>query len=256
MPFYEYNGKKIFYQFREKEKERAIFFIHGSGENSHLWKEQLNDLNLNYNLIAIDLPSHAESGEFPELSLDLYVDAVKKLVDFLNLKKIVLCGHSLGGAIAQEYFFKYPKEVFALILCGTGARLRVSPMILNTLKNNYQEFLDSISMGFYRKTSGDIINDIINQLSKTKPEVVLRDFEICDNFDVMEKVSSINVPCLIVCGNKDILTPIKYSQYFKDKIKNSKLVIIKNTGHMVMVEKPNELNKSIEEFIRNYLEKN
>jgi pimeloyl-ACP methyl ester carboxylesterase len=256
MPFFEYNGKKMFYQFRERGKERAIIFIHGSGENSHLWKEQLNDLNLNYNLIAIDLPSHAESGEFPELSLDLYVDVVKKLVDFLNLNKMILCGHSLGGAIAQEYFFKNPKEIIALILCGTGARLRVSPMILNALKNNYQEFLDSISMGFYRKTPRDIINDVIIQLSKTKPEVVYRDFKICDNFDVMDKVSSINIPCLIVCGNKDILTPIKYSQYFKDKIKNSKLVIIKNAGHMVMVEKPNELNKTIEEFIRNYLEKN
>ena len=157
MPFFEYNGKRIFYQFREKEKERAIIFIHGSGENSHLWKDQLYALNLNYNLIAIDLPSHAESDDFPELSLDLYVDVIKKLVDFLNLKKIVLCGHSLGGAIAQEYFFKNQKEVSALILCGTGARLRVSPMILNSLKNNYQEFLNGLPIGaFYRKTSKEI----------------------------------------------------------------------------------------------------
>ena len=66
----------------------------------------------------------------------------KKLVDFLNLKKIVLCGHSLGGPIAQEYFFRYSDEVVALILIGTGARLRVSPLILNTIKSNFQEFLD------------------------------------------------------------------------------------------------------------------
>ena len=257
MPLFEYNGKKIYYQFKENEEKNAIIFIHGSGENSIVWKGQLNDLNLNYNLIAIDLPSHAESDDFPKLSLDLYVDVIKKLVGFLNLKKIVLCGHSLGGAIAQEYFFKNQKEVSALILCGTGARLRVSPMILNSLKNNYQEFLIGLPMGaFYRKTSKEIKKSLVIEIAKTNPEVTFVDFKICDNFDVMDKVASINVPCLIVCGNEDKLTPIKYSQYFKDKIKDSKLVVIKDAGHMVMLEKPNEVNKAIEEFIESNFEKN
>ena len=256
MPLFEYNGKKIFYQFREKEKNKAIIFIHGSGESSYAWKDQFHALDLNFSLITIDLPSHAESDDFPELSLDLYVDVVKKLIDFLNLNEIILCGHSLGGAIALEYFFRHPNKVSALILCGTGARLRVSPLILNTIKSNFQEFLDSVAVGFYRKTSKEVVNDFLNHFSKTNPEVVYRDFKSCDNFDVMDKVASINVPCLIVCGNKDILTPIKYSQYFKDKIKDSKLVVIKDAGHMVMLEKPNEVNKAIEEFIENYLEKN
>ncbi|TFG24998.1 MAG: alpha/beta hydrolase [Promethearchaeota archaeon] len=254
MPHLEYNGKKIYYQINEKEENKAIIFIHGSGENSIVWKGQLNDLNLNYTLIAIDLPSHAESDDFPELSLDLYLDVIKKLVDFLKLKKIVLCGHSLGGAIVQEYFFKNRKEVSALILCGTGARLRVSPMILNSLKNNYQEFLNGLPIGaFYRKTPKEIKEALVIETAKTKPEVTYADFKICDNFDVMDKVASINVPCLIVCGNEDKLTPVKYSQYFKDKIKDSKLVVIKDAGHMVMLEKPNELNKAIEEFIENNL---
>ncbi len=255
MPLFEYNGKKIYYQFKEKEEKKAVIFIHGSGENSIVWKGQLNDLNINYNLIAIDLPSHAESDDFPELSLELYVDVIKKLVDFLKLRKVVLCGHSLGGAIVQEYFFKNQKEVSALILCGTGARLRVSPMILNSLKNNYQEFLIGLPMGaFYRKTSKEIKEALLIEIAKTKPEVTYADFKICDNFDVLDKIASINVPCLIICGNEDKLTPTKYSQYFKDKVKDSKLVVIKDAGHMVMLEKPKELNKAIEEFIENNLE--
>jgi len=257
MPLFEYNGKKIYYQIKENEEKNGIIFIHGSGENSIVWKGQLNDLNLDYKLIAIDLPSHAESDDFPELSLDLYIDVIKKLVDFLHLKKIVVVGHSLGGAVAQEYFLKNQKEVSALILCSTGARLRVSPMILNSLKNNYQEFLIGLPMGaFYRKTSKEIKKALVIEIEKTNPEVTYADFKICDNFDVMDKVASINVPCLIVCGNEDKLTPIKYSQYLKDKIKDSKLVVIKDSGHMSMLEKPNEVNKAIEEFIENNLEKN
>ena len=62
------------------------------------------------NLIAIDLPSHGKSDEFPELSLDLYVDVVREFMDLNNYQKVVLCGHSLGGAVVQTYYFKYPND--------------------------------------------------------------------------------------------------------------------------------------------------
>ena len=153
MPFLKYKDKNIFYQIKEAESERGIIFIHGSGSNSYVWNNQLARLDTNFNLIAIDLPSHDKSDNFSELSLELYIDVVKTLVNHLNLKEIVLAGHSLGGAVILSYYFKYPSEVSALILIGTGARLRVSPFILNSLKTNFQEFLDGLPMGgFYRKT--------------------------------------------------------------------------------------------------------
>ena len=133
MPFLEYKEKKVFYQIKEAETDQAIIFIHGSGGNSYVWKNQLANLDLNYKLIAIDLPSHDQS--------ELYVDIVKSLVNSLKLMEIVLAGHSLGGAVIQSYYFNYPDEVSALILVGTGARLRVSPIILTSLQNNFQELL-------------------------------------------------------------------------------------------------------------------
>jgi pimeloyl-ACP methyl ester carboxylesterase len=139
-------------------------------------------------------------------------------------------------------------------LCATGARLRVSPVILNSLKNNFQEFLDGFPIGaFYRKTSKEIINTFVNEMAKTNPEVIYNDFKICDNFDIIDKVQLIDVPCLIICGTADSLTPPKYSKFFHEKIKNSKLIIIDKAGHMVMVEKPEEVNNAIKEFINNYL---
>ena len=93
------------------------------------------------------------------------------------------------------------------------------------------------------------------ETSKTDPEVTYNDFKICDKFDVIDKMSLINVPCLIICGNEDKLTPVKYSQFFYEKLKNSKLSIIKNAGHLVMLEKPEEVNQAIKEFIENDLNK-
>lgn len=212
-------------------------------------------MNLTYNLIVIDLPSHGKSESFSDLSLKLYINVINGLIETLQIKEVILCGHSLGGAIAQAYYFNFPQNVKALILVGTGGRLRVSPVILNTLKNDFQEYLESIPVGaFYRKTDKSIINAVIEDISKTPQEVVYTDFSICDRFDTLDKTNTISVPCLIVVGKQDKLTPIKYSIYFHEKIKNSKLVVIDKAAHMVMLEKPDEFNKAIQLFIENYLE--
>lgn len=250
MPFFEYKGKNIFYQIKEKAPTKALIFIHGSGGSSYTWKDQLEQLNLEYSLIAIDLPSHGKSGEYKKLSLDLYVDAVKTLIEFLSLREVILAGHSLGGAIVQSYYLKYPENVRGLILCGTGARLRVSPIILNTTKNNFEEYLESVPIGaFYRKTPKDLIQEYIEEAEKITPKVVHVDFSICDKFDVMKKVNNIRIPCLIIVGKFDNLTPVKYSLYFKDNIENSELVIIDKAAHLVMLEKPEEFNLAVLEFI-------
>ena len=187
------------------------------------------------------------------MSLDLYVDVVKKLTESLNPEKLILGGHSLGGVVVQEFYFRYPKDVSALILCATGGRMRVSQRIFDAIKPNYQNYLNSLGSGtFYSKTSKEIIENAVLEASQIDPEVIYRDFEICDAFDTLDKTNSIDIPCLIICGKYDRLTPVKYSQFFHDKIKNSELSIIDKAGHAVMLEKPNQVNKAIEKFINNY----
>jgi pimeloyl-ACP methyl ester carboxylesterase len=207
-------------------------------------------LKIKYNIYALDLPSHTNSDDFQNLSLNLYTDVLKSFIDYLKVDKVILAGHSLGGAVVQDYYFKYPKDVFALILIGTGGRLRVNPTILTILKNDYQEYLKSLPAGaFYSKTPRKIIEGCIDETSKTPPEVISCDFQICDEFDTLKKTNTITIPCLILCGNFDKLTPIKYSQFFHDKLEKSELKIIKKAGHMVMLERPKQVNKAIEKFI-------
>ena len=244
--------KKIFYIIRESGKSKALIFIHGSGGSSDTWKNQLN-LDVDYDIIALDLPSHNKSDNFSDLSLNLYVDIVHLLIKSLNYENIILCGHSLGGAIVQQYYFTYRKEVSGLILFSTGARLRVAPFILNSLKNDFQEYLNSLPTGvFYRTTPKEIIKPYMQETSKITAEVTYNDFKICDGFDVLNKLSTIEIPCLIIVGKQDQLTPVKYSEYFRNNIKNSELHVINKAGHMVMLEKPNEVNQAIENFISNH----
>jgi len=69
----------------------------------------------------------------------------------------------------------------------------------------------------------------------------------------MDKMNLIKIPCLIICGKDDKLTPPKYAMYFNDKIERSELVLIDEAGHLVMLEKLDEVNQAIEDFIEKYL---
>jgi pimeloyl-ACP methyl ester carboxylesterase len=206
-------------------------------------------LKINYNIYALDLPSHKNSDNFQDLSLNLYSDVLKAFIDYLKVEKVILAGHSLGGAVIQDFYFKYPNDVSILILIGTGGRLRVHPFILNIVKTDYQQFLISMSDSFYSKTPKEIIKKCIDETSNIPPQVTHSDFRICDEFDTLHKTNTITIPCLILCGTDDKMTPPKYSQFFHDKLKNSQLKIIEKAGHMVMVEQPKQVNKAIENFI-------
>ncbi|MHA2132116.1 MAG: alpha/beta fold hydrolase, partial [Promethearchaeota archaeon] len=85
MPYFDYSGKKIFYQFKDNKSRQAIIFIHGCGENSNEWKHQF-ELNIDYNIYALDLPSCNNSDEFAEHSLDLTVDVLRRFIKSLDLK--------------------------------------------------------------------------------------------------------------------------------------------------------------------------
>ncbi|MHA2287298.1 MAG: alpha/beta fold hydrolase [Promethearchaeota archaeon] len=250
--YLEIEDKKIFYKIRESGKKEALIFIHGSGGNSNTWKNQL-DLEIGYDLVALDLPSHDKSDVFSDLSLNLYVDVVHQLVKSLDYTSVILCGHSLGGAVVQQYYFTHPDDVLGLILCNTGGKLRVAPLILDSLKNDYNKFLENLPAGaFYRSTPKELIDLYVKETSKVGAEVTYADFSICDKFDVLEKLSTIDVPCLIIVGKQDQLTPVKYSEYFHNKIENSELLVINKAGHLVMVEKPVEFNQNIKDFINKY----
>ena len=250
IPYFNYNGKNVYYELNDTEiKEKAIIFIHGSGGSTYTWKDQLANLNLNYSVIAIDLPSHSKTEEFSNLSLDLYVDVLKGLVENLNLNEIILTGHSLGGAVTMDFYFKYPKKISALILIGTGARLRVSQNIFNLLQHNFQLFLDQYPSVFDRKTSKDIYKPVIDRVAETNPDVTLTDYNICDKFDIMDQVSEITLPVLLICGSEDQMTPVKYTNFLAERITSSVPVIIDGGTHWVYLEKPEAVNKAIDDFL-------
>ena len=253
MPIVQIDGKQISYWTGRKgllEGRETVIFIHGAGGGQYTWSYQKGFFEKQFNPIIIELPGHGESGGESEQEIGKYAGHVLSFMKALGLQQVFLVGHSMGGAIAQTLALTHPEVIKGIVLVGTGVRLKVFPMILNEIKTNFKETVPKIvQFAYSRKTPSELIERGINDMMRCRPEVLYGDFLACDRFDIMNEVEKINLPTLILCGDEDELTPVKFSQFLHERIKGSKLEILPNAGHMVMMEASEAFNQKVGEFI-------
>jgi pimeloyl-ACP methyl ester carboxylesterase len=255
MPIVRVGKKQISYWIGRKgllEERETVLFIHGAGGGQYTWSYQKGFLEKQFNPIIIELPGHGESEGEGEEEIGRYAEHVLAFLKAMDLQKVFFVGHSMGGVIVQTLALTQAEVIKGIVLVGTGARLKVLPVILNGIKNNFEETVRMINQFAYsRKAPSDLIEKGISMMMQCRPEVLYGDFMACDRFDLINEVEKIVLPTLLLCGNDDQLTPVKYSQFLQSRIKGSKLEILPNAGHMVMIEAPQAFNEKIREFISN-----
>ncbi|MBI2487764.1 MAG: alpha/beta hydrolase [Deltaproteobacteria bacterium] len=254
MPYISVRGSRISYISGEDFRKSlpTVLMVHGAGQSSATWEYQVDILkdSPKLNLITPALPGHGKSEGNVYKSITEYTDFVRDFSDTLGLQKLIIVGHSMGGSIAQVFTIDYPERVYACVLVGTGARLRVAKETLLAVKNNYETFCEvAPSRSFASSSPNELKIKFREGLLRTAQEVSYWDLMACDEFDIMDEVGTIKVPSLIISGAEDILTPVKYGQYLNEKIQGSKFNVINNAGHFMMQEKPDEFNQLLLEFL-------
>ena len=253
MPIVDIGGKQISYWMGKGnllEGRDVVLFIHGAGGGEEAWSYQKGFFEKQFNPIIIELPGHGKSGGEGEQEIGRYAEHVHAFLKTMKLSKVALVGHSMGGAIVQLMALTHPELIRRIVLVGTGARLKVVPMILSGIKDNFEGTVRNITQFAYsRKAPSDLIERGISDLMRCRPEVLYGDFLACDRFDTMNEVDKINLPTLILCGEEDQLAPVKYSQFLHSRIKGSRMEALPGAGHMVMMESPQAFNEKIREFI-------
>lgn len=237
---------------------KSLLFVHGAGGRGLIWQQQLLAFPKS---IAPDLPWHPgpppPSGRSivgtwgtARWGVNRYLAAVRAYIGPASVPRII-AGHSLGGAIALLWALTVPREVRGLILIGTGARLRTSPVVLATLRADYDRGLDQlIDLWFAPRASPRLKEKSQVQLRTVAPEVLIAELQAADAFDVSTDVGRINIPTLVMCGSDDQVTPPGASRQLHKEIPGSRLVVVEGAGHMVMLEQPRATNDAIRAFLQ------
>lgn len=200
------------------------------------------------NALFMDLPGHGSTLGEPRRSPRDYALWVRDQLTPKGVMSVDIIGHSMGGAIAMEFALAYPELTRSITLVSTGAKLRVSPLILDGLRARSEKTLELIAGWSFTPAARG--REVFMEIIRGVPfHVSLIDYEGCDGFDRMASIDQIRAPCLVVCGTEDRMTPPKYSQYLAQRISRSKLVIVPDAGHMVMMEQPDRFNEALGAFL-------
>ncbi|HET8578973.1 MAG TPA: alpha/beta hydrolase [Methylomirabilota bacterium] len=249
MPSLNVDGQTLHYVETGGATPTAVF-LHGAGGGWGTWTRQLEGLADAGRMIALDLPGHgASSGDGCRTVAD-YAAVVQGFIRALGAGPVVLAGHSMGGGIAQTVALAAPSLLRGIALVGTGARLRVFPKLLELLGSSYPAAVDFVNQYAWSPASAAALKDGGRRaMLETRAPVTAGDFRACDAFDVMARLAEITVPALVIVGEDDQLTPVKYSEHLAGQIPGATLVRIRRAGHYVMLEQPDEVNLAIRRFL-------
>lgn len=241
-----------FSHLEEEYLRPPVVFIHGAGGNYLHWPPEVRRLP-GQRIFAPDLPGHGRSDGVGRQAIDDYAQCILDFLDALRIHKAIYVGHSMGAAIALTLALDHPRRVLALGLMGGGARLKVSPDLIQHTSNPAtlpHALQDIAAMAFSPVAEPRLKQLAMQRMAATRSTVLNGDFIACNQFDVMDRLAKIRVPTLVVCGADDHMTPLRYSEHLAASIKRAELVIVPDAGHMVMIEKPKAVASALALFIK------
>ncbi|NDJ84787.1 MAG: alpha/beta hydrolase [Chloroflexi bacterium] len=251
MPLAETAAGSIYYV-EQRDPESGlppVILIHGAGSDHLVWPPALRRLG-GARVIAPDLPGHGRSGTPGMTTVIAYAEAVRHLMRALDIARAIVVGHSMGGAIALTMGAHMRDDVAGLVLVGTGARLKVNPKILNTVRDDHEAVVDMITRWAWGPDAPeDLKARGKDQMLTIDPHTTFGDYLACDSFDITDQLSWIEAPTLVIGGTADKMAPLRLSQELVEYVSNATLVSLEDAGHMLPLERPDTIANHITQWL-------
>ena len=254
----EVENKKVFAsnagQSFDKKKE-TIVLLHGSGQSHVVWSltdQFLSDIG--YNVYALDLPGHGNSDGESLKSIEEMSSWLDKVIKKIGIEKLSIIGHSQGCLVALDYSNKFSNKVKKLIFIAGSYEIPVNQSLISLAESGNMESLNLMMKWGYGYSKqfigGNPLQKILNS-SREVREVLAIDLKACNNYkNGINAVKKIKCPTFFVFGELDKMIKVDKGKEFSGLIPGSKTHIIKDCGHMIILENAFEMREKIAEFLK------
>lgn len=282
------SGASLHYRDQGNKDGPALVMIHGGFASLHSWERWIAPLESDYRLISMDLLGHGLTGASPKklYARSQQRDAVAQLLAKLQLERYAVAGNSFGGSVAIELAATYPNQVSALILInseglpnrdgGYDASMFSQDSAIHPKDPSFRQLSwhERLAPRFVGSSvvrtalesmmhDDDLVTDaLVEQFASAlrhegngEAQVLMfrqNLYEIAQNGpqDLLEKLTTLKMPALILQGEHDELVPMAVAKRFDQHLANSTLKVVKGAGHIPMLEAPLQSAEILRDFLR------
>ena len=254
--------------YTEKGSGAAVVLLHGYLESSEIWGNFLDLLAQNFRVISIDLPGHGLSGTIEDVhSMKLMAEAVNTVLDALDLKKVFIVGHSLGGYVAQAFLEKYPWKLFGICLfhssplADTAARKVKREKEIDFIEKGRFHLI--CSFGIEDSFAPENVERLKKEVERAK-QIALRTPEkgaiaalrgMKERPDRQFLLKETTVPLFFILGKHDANLPADLLLSIASRTHTGESLLLNHTAHMGFVEEPDICREVLSSFILQHTQK-
>lgn len=265
--FLENAGKKLYYDDIgvEQSGEPTLLFVHGWMASSSVWREQVSHFSKNRRVVTFDLTGFGQSAKPNDITYtpDIWLDDIDQLIEHLNIKKPILIGWSMGGALGISYAVSRPEALSKMVLVGSTALLVAPPedfepaippesaeYLLTALHNDFSVGSRGfVEMMFPEINSEQLKNEIHAISQQTTVSIALESIGNIGSTDLRPMLNQIQVPTLILQGEDDAVCSLGAGLYLAEMIPNTQFDIFLGKGHAPFLTDAQAFNHRLTAFL-------
>lgn len=246
-----------------KADRKTLVFIHGISGSSSAWFPYEEKFQSKYNILTFDLRGHGKSRKakkYDDYAIEKFAEDLFELLSFLDLEKFVLISHSFGVLIALDFIKNHPDFIESLVFLSPNATPGkipsgkiLKPFLLLTKIFKFipfrQDARNHVDYSRFKNTGDWNLRRMFYDIKNTSLRVYLYGTKKSYEVDYEDTLEKINTPTLIMHGRKDTIFPVNSSVLFHKKIKNSQLLVLENSDHIIVLNNFPEVSEAIERFI-------
>jgi len=246
---------------RPLEPDRPLLLlIHGAGQDHTVWALVARALaHGGFSVLAPDLPGHGPSAGPAPTSVEAYAEWSADLIEATGYGAAHIGGHSMGSLAALELAATRPELVTSLVLLGTAATMPVHPELQAAADDGEHLAIQLITLwGFAshthlgrHPTPGLTLRDAaVKLMRRIDPDVIASDLRASSSYaKALDAAALVKCPSLMVLGDHDLMTPTQNATALSAALEAS-TVVLPQTGHMMMLERPHEVIDTMVDFLR------
>ena len=245
--YYSNNDIKISYN-KYGESKKTVIILPGWGDNRTTFNTLINGLKKDYSIYIIDYPYFGNSPlPNKELTIYDYSNLIYNFIKDNNIINPIIIAHSFGGRISSILLGKYKLKVKKLVLIDVAGIKRLNIKVL--LKQKLYKLLKLLIKILPKNKQYKYYKKLLNRFSSNDylniPIIMKNTFKNIINENLKKYYKNINTKTIIIWGDKDLDTPLKDAYYLHKVIKNSELIIFKNSNHFSYLNNEKEIIKQI-----------